>query len=160
LAIIDTDGCRYIENDSGGVMGAPAGAMRRCAISPLGSGIAWWTRDQETAEVGRVVVTGWRQKSIGLVCYMAVLRSVYRSMSIRVGAVVVVGDERIGCCCQRIGRERGSDSGLDQTTESPAARLFSHLIVPRVRVLPPLPSSIFGQMPCINVLLQHLVDRG
>jgi hypothetical protein len=48
----------------------------------------------------------------------------------------------------------------DQTTESPAARLFSHLIVPRVRVLPPLPSSIFGQMPCITVLLQHPVDRG
>jgi hypothetical protein len=64
--------------------------MRRCAISPLGSGIAWWTRDQETAEVGRVVVKRWWQKSIGLVCCRAVLRSVYRSMSIRVGAVVVV----------------------------------------------------------------------
>jgi hypothetical protein len=114
LAIFDTDGCRYIEYDSSGVMDAPAGAMRRCAISPLGSGIAWWTRDQETAEVGRVVVTGWWQKSIGLDCWMAVLRSVYRSMSIRVGAVVVVVEERLVVVVKGL---EGKAAGLDQTTE-------------------------------------------
>jgi hypothetical protein len=78
-------------------------------------------------------------------------------MSIRVGAVVVVVEERLVVVK---GLEGKAAQAEIRQRSSPAARLFSHLIVPRVRVLPPLPSSIFGQMPCITALLQHPVDRG
>jgi hypothetical protein len=41
LAIFGADGDRYVEYNSSDLMDAPAGAVRRRAINPLGSGVAW-----------------------------------------------------------------------------------------------------------------------
>ena len=82
LAIITADGDRYVLGRPVYVVDAPAGAIGCGAISPLSSGIAWRARDQETEGVCCGTVTGGWRKFSGCKCKSALLRSVYRSMSI------------------------------------------------------------------------------